>query len=233
MSPIPRRAALAGAGLSLALAPATARALEPTEALTLLGQKDAEDFVKRAPGFITVARWGELWAACLAIEDHTVKAAVIEVTEDGTKRIVAGPTEAEILSIDPFWTLDLAISPLFPLGLDIPAFGVTVTNSYVSTARASASKSMSIFLRDGDKLRQVFRGFFEASSSEQVDCRRPSKDGQPCRESWSDSFVIKTAGPAVGGKPPALIVVNRATKRIVSRHVWHGDRYQPDTFDKM
>jgi hypothetical protein len=138
-----------------------------------------------------------------------------------------------VLSIDPFWTLNLSISPLMALGSGIPTFGVTVSNSYLSTGRSSWSESMSIFLRNGDDLRQVFRGYVGAGSSEVVECRRPRADGDPCRTGWSRRWVIKAVAAVVAGKPATLIVVEKPSQRIVSRHFWRGDRYQPDAFEHL
>ncbi len=233
MKRLSRRCALSGVALAFT---GPAQALEEAEAATILGLQDAAEYLKRTSGRVAIGKWRDgLWAACLATEDdRIVTAAIIE--EDpttGVKRIVAGPVDAEVLTIDPFWTLDLSIGPLQPLGPAIPAFGLMVSNSYLSTGRSTGSESLSIFLRDGATLRQVFRGYVAASSSEDGDCRWPRKDGVPCRTSWSHQWLIKPAGPTVGGKPPTLVVVAKPSGRIVSRHVWRDDRYRPDHFDSM
>ena len=230
---LPRRFALIGAGIAL-IRPA--RALEEVEAATMLGLQDAAAYLKRTSGRVAIAKWhDDLWASCLATEDDRVVSAAI-IQEDpatGAKRIVAGPVDAEVLTIDPFWTLDLSIGPLQPLGPGVPAFGLTVSNSYLSTGRSTGSESLSIFLRDGPTLRQVFRGYVQASSSEDVPCRHPRADGVPCRSGWSHQWAIRVAGPSVGGRPPPLAVIAKPSGRVVSRPVWRGDRYRPDQFDAM
>jgi len=236
MPHLPRRTVLAGAGLAAFLPSRPAGALGPAEAATLLGVTDAADFLRRKSEFLTIAPWGppadRLWAACLADEDSSVTAAIIQGDAGAeTGHIVAGPVDADVLTIEPFWTLDLSISPPMPLGPDIPAFGVTVSNSYLSTGRSSYSMSMSIFLRQGSELRLVFSGYVSTGASEVVPCRKPRPDGDPCRQEQKSRWIIKTDGAAASGKPPPLIVVERPSGRIVSRHVWRGDQYHPPTFE--
>jgi hypothetical protein len=231
-----RRNVLAGASLAALLPFRSAGALGPSEAATLLGVTDAADFLRRKSEFLTMAPWGpagdRLWAACLADEGNGVTAAIIQGDAGAeTGRIVAGPVDADVLTIDPFWTLDLSISPPMPLGPDIPAFGVTVSNSYLSTGRSTYSMSMSIFLRRDSELRLVFSGYVSTGTSEVVPCRKPRPDGDPCREEQKSRWVIRTDGAAAPGKPPPLIVVERPSGRVVSRHVWRGDQYHPPTFE--
>ncbi len=233
---LPRRTVLSGAGLAALLPHRPARAVTPVEAAAALGVTDPNDFLKRKSEFLTVAAWGppsdRLWAACLADEGSSITAAIIQEGAAGeVPRIVAGPVDADVLTIDPFWTLGLTISPPMPLGPDIPAFGLTVSNSYLSTGRSTYSTSMSIFLRQGSDLRLVFSGFVSTGTSEEIPCRKPQPNGDPCRTDEKGRWIIKTSGAATGGKPPPLVVVERPSGKIVSRHVWRGDQYQPPTFE--
>ncbi|MFO1024893.1 MAG: hypothetical protein U1E70_06920 [Acetobacteraceae bacterium] len=238
MMELTRRGGLISATVAALLHARRACALNAAETAAMLGIADPADFLKRKPEFLAVAPWSSgserLWAACLADEGNGVTAALIQEDADGeTRRIVAGPVEADVLTIDPFWTLNLLISPVHPLGADFPAFGVTVSNSYLSTGRSTWSESMSIFLREGSTLRLVFSGYVGAGSSDEVPCRRLQGGGEPCRDRWERKWIIKTAGPAAGGKPPALVVVERGSNKIVSRHTWRGDGYHPATFERL
>lgn len=233
---LPRRAALAGAGLGLLVAARRARALDAEAAAGLIFPDD-KDAGKRS-GWVATAPWGagadRLWAAAAADQDHTMYVALVKEDADGANRsIVAGPIEVEALSIDPFWTLDLSIHKDTPLGPNVPAFNVQVSNSYLSTGRSTGTEAIHLFLYRNDVLRLVFSSYVQADHSSEVTCRRRRPDGDACRRAWNRAWTVAAATAAHGSDLPTLLVREKPSGRVVSRHIWRNDAYHPPSFETL
>jgi hypothetical protein len=168
------------------------------------------------PDDAALGRWTaggkDLWVVA-SVYDQVVQAAVLRET-NGRFTLVARSNGEEPLSSEPSLyvaTVKLDLIPYRIAPKEI-AFGVRVSNSYESSARASASEALHLYRLHGGALRQVFVDLTHESNWDKSD-----RDGT---ESQRVVIVGKTRRKGFYD----LLVRDTKTKETTT-YRWNGSEY--------
>lgn len=218
------------AALGVMAAPRPSAALTPAAAVQSLipDDLDAAAWAARDFGHHALMPWPwadparKVWVAAAALKDtQEVAVGLLDEVAGGPATVISGPTQAEVLTIDPFWTLLLEfVEP--PQRFGLPVVALQVSNGYLSTGRSTDTIALHLFLPRGDDLLPVFGSWTALVHS---------VDG---RVRWRRSYAVEVEGSRKTGEiPPDLVVRDRRGGRVVSRHRWKDDAYVPPLFDKI
>lgn len=170
------------------------------------------------PDDAALGHWrNDLWVVA-AVYDQTVQAAVLRETK-GRFTLIARSDGEEPLSSEPnlyaaHVKLDLIPYRIAPKEV---AFGVRVSNSYESSARASASEALHLYRLHRDTLRQVFVTLTQESNWEKP--QDESEEGSGTESEW----VVIVSKKARKGFYD-LLVRNKETKETTT-YRWNGSEY--------
>lgn len=217
------------AGLAL-LGPGTALALdERAAARALLAQASpGQPAAPRAePTCLASAPWGAaeagVFVVAVADEGEEIRVALMRDGADGQPTIVAGPASFEPITLGPLWSCLLEVVAQTPLG-GRATIGLRVANSYTSTGRSTSTAALHLLLVEGAALRPVLGTLISAVHGEgEIGGRRTG---------WTRRYEV-VRRPAPPGTMPEITIRDARTHRVVSRHRWHGDSYQPPRFDRF
>jgi hypothetical protein len=167
-----------------------------------------------------VARWSaggkDLWVATGVYDEELITAVLRKRNGDYT--LVAKSDGVTPLTNEPPWSV--SVNPdLIPFRIsdqDI-AFGVRVSNSYHSTARASSTEALHLFRLHKGELTMVFAALLDESDSEFA---QDGSDDRIVHESHRVVIVSKTKHKGFYD----LIVRDRKTKRSETWR-WNGSEY--------
>ena len=205
------------------LAPGAARALDEHAAARALLGAPGQD----APPCIGFAPWGPpadgVFVVAVPNDREEIVVALMRDGPDGQPAILAGPATFEPITLGPLWSCLLRVAEQAPLG-GRPVVGLRVSNAYTSTGRSTSTESLHLLLLDGAALRPILGSIISATHA----------DGPPQgpRTGWSRRYVLHRS-PARQDAMPAIEIRDARSRRVVSRHRWRGDAYDPPVFDRF
>jgi hypothetical protein len=219
--------ALARLAVALALlGPGAAQALEERAAAHTLLAAPGQAAPTGEPACIGIAAWGAptegVFVVAAANEREEIVVALMRDGADGQPAIVAGPATFEPIMVGPLWACVLRVVAQAPLG-GRAVLGVSVSTSYTSTARSTSTAALHLLLVEGATLRPIFGSLVSAAHSE------GPLDGR--RTGWTRRYEVVRL-PAAPGAMPEITVRDARRRRVVSRHLWRGDGYEPPRFEQ-
>ena len=249
--PLPRRMALLGAGVLLALparaADDTARLDAAFQVLATGSPPELDRTSAMLQPWLAGPRPG-LWIAAAVTGGASPGVLRAALLEEGDSRRALASGEAGIVMDQPPWSISLDRAPGRWPQPGGPIAGIRLVNRYTSTLRSSDSTAIHLFRWQGAVLQPVFAGLVRRSAYE-----RDGSDGCIERRGYgqlehggrqapdtvrkacdagnetSAPWAIST-GPGRSGGVPDL-VVRDGRNRVVSRHRWTGMTYAPPRFD--
>lgn len=209
------------------LGPSAAQALDARAAVRALLASPGQAAPVGEPPCTAFAPWGEpaegVFVVAAPNDREEIVVALMHDGADGQPAIVAGPAAFEPITLGPLWACVLDAVAQAPLG-GRAVVGLRVSNSYTSTARSTSTESLHLLLPDGAALRLVFGTITSAVHA----------DGPPQgpRTGWSRRYQM-VRRPAPQGAMPEITIRDARTRRVVSRHRWRGDAYDPPVFERF